>query len=194
MPANTHACRACRAHGALLHPGTARSRSGIAETLESFDRLSCRCRHSLVGAGHAREHPRLPRVSRAWRARTLRSSAALDWEWRKVRSSESGAGSGLRRAYMSGIAGSDPGHVGRRGTGMYPAPVAANPSRALEFLDPSGTPKTGRVRSSFRRAVTAAGDAVSGVSVENRFPLLDKGHHRFAMLGRLVGERLVAGG
>ena len=147
MPANTHACRACRAHGALLHPGTARSRSGIAETLESFDRLSCRCRHSLVGAGHAREHPRLPRVSRAWRARTLRSSAALDWEWRKVRSSESGAGSGLRRAYMSGIAGSDPGHVGRRGTGMYPAPVAANrsPVTARGCCNPSPTsaPKRG---------------------------------------------------
>ena len=183
MPANTHACRACRAHGALLHPGTARSRSGIAETLESFDRLSCRCRHSLVGAGHAREHPRLPRVSRAWRARTLRSSAALDWEWRKVRSSESGAGSGLRRAYMSGIAGSDPGHVGRRGTGMYPAPVAANRS-----------PLPARGRCHLHKAACVRPPRLADASVENRFPLLDKGHHGLAMLGRLVGERLVAGG
>ena len=85
MPANNHACSSCRAHGALLHPGTARSRSGIAETLESFDRLSCRCRHSLVGAGHAREHPRLPRMSRAWRAPTPRNSEVPERDCRDAR-------------------------------------------------------------------------------------------------------------
>ena len=142
-----------------------------------------RRRHSPVGAGHAREQPRLQRMSRAWRAPTPRNSEALDWEWRKVRSSESGAGSDLRRAYMSGIAGSDPGHTGRRGTGMYPAPVAANrsplPARGCCHLH-----KAGRVRPPL----------LADASVENRFPLLDKGHHRFAMFGRLVGERLVAGG
>ena len=76
--------------------------------------------------------------SRAWRAPTAwnvalssngiaisRGNRSGKRDERKVCSSESGAGSGLRRAYMAGIAGSDPGHVGRRGTGMYPAPVAA---------------------------------------------------------------------
>ena len=100
MPANTHACRACRAHCALLHPGAARPRSGIAEALESFDRLPCRAvpcravpcravpsrrRHSPVGAGHAREQPPLQRISRAWRAPTHRNGEVPERDCRDAR-------------------------------------------------------------------------------------------------------------